>query len=185
MQPILFYMIGYPGAGKTTLAGHLAGWFGGEYLRADQIGIKLFVVPTFTDAERKAVYQQMDFLAMTALNSGKSALYDGTLNSIAQRQHLRDLAASCKSVAVGIWLKVPPEIAKERASRLRDVRPDGTGGRIVPPDVFDQHAAAFESPQSGELYTEVDGLLPFSSQYVQLQGDLASLGLPAPKLIQL
>lgn len=185
MQPILFYTIGYPGAGKTTIAGHLAGWFAGEYLRADQIGIKLFVVPTFSEAERKAVYQQMDYLSMSALNSGRTVLYDGTLNTIAQRQHLRDLAVGCKAIAVGIWPQVPAEVARERAGRLRDVRPDGSGGRIVPPEVFDQHVANFEPPQVGETYVQVDGLLPFSFQYHQLQRGLAKLGLAAPPLIQL
>jgi predicted kinase len=184
-KPVLFYTIGYPGAGKTTLARNLARWFDGPHLRADRIGLQLFVVPTFSEAERKAVYQHMDYQAILALNKGNFVSYDGALNAAAQRHHLHDLAAEHNARAIGIWLDVPEHIARDRAGRLRDVGIGGSGGRIVPPEVFDRYKAAFEAPSANETHIKVDGSLPFSYQYRSIRRQLLGHDLPLVKLIEL
>ena len=185
MQPILFYTIGYPGAGKTSFAGHLAGWFGTEHVRADQIGLNLFPRPTFSPAERKATYQMMDYQSRELMNKGKIVLYDGTLNTVAERQHLAELAIQCGGQAIGLWMTVPTSTAKERAARLRDVGVGGGGGRVVPPEIFDRHVASFEQPTTGESYIEIDGLQPFGYQYRFLQHALAQHGINLARMIEL
>jgi predicted kinase len=185
MQPILFYTIGYPGAGKSTFATHLARWFGNEPIRADVIGMGLFPMPTFSETERKATYQLMDYQSMEQLNAHKTVLYDGTLNTSAERMHLLDVSAQCKAKAVGLWLDVPRDVAKERAARLRDVGIGGLRGRMVPPEVFDQHAARFEAPGQGESFIQIDGLKPFGYQYRYLRHALARYGIDMPAMIEL
>jgi predicted kinase len=186
MQPILFYTVGYPGAGKTTLAQNLANWFDGVHLRADKIGLKLFVVPTYSEAERVAVYQHMDYETMLALNSGKSVLYDGALNTAAQRERLQQLAGKHGVQAVGLWLTVPADVAKTRAGKLRDVGVGGIGGRIIPPELFERYKAAFERPNpEQEFYTVVDGLQPFGYQYRELRRKLRQHHIMLPQIVEL
>ena len=186
MRPILFYTIGYPGAGKTTFARNLTNWFGGTHLRADKIGLSLFVVPTFSDAERKAVYQHMDHQAMLALNTNRFVLYDGALNSSDQRLKLKRLAAEHGAIAVGLWMNVPTNVARVRAGKLRDVGVGGVGGRIIPPELFERYKAAFEEPSAAdELFLRVDGIKPFGYQYRQLAHDLKRYNISLPPMIEL
>lgn len=147
--------------------------------------MSLFVVPTFSEAERKAVYQHMDYQAMQALNEGQTVLYDGALNSRVQRHHLHELASQHSAQAVGLWLTVPTEIAKERAGKLRDVGVGGVGGRIVPPELFDRYTAVFERPSTNETYVIIDGLQPFGTQYRMLWRNLGQLGIATPRFIEL
>lgn len=186
MQPIIFYTIGFPGAGKTTFAQSLANWFGGVHLRADKIGLKLFTVPTYSEAERVAVYQHMDYETMLALNAGKPVMYDGALNSAAQRERLRQLARKHNALAIGLWMTVPLDVARTRAGKLRDVGVGGIGGRIVPPELFERYRAAFEKPdKANEFYCVIDGLQPFGFQYRDLRSKLALHGIALPPMIEL
>lgn len=187
MRPLLLYTIGYPGAGKTTLAQNLTNWFGGVHLRADKIGLKLFVVPSYSEAERVAVYQHMDYEAMLALNDGRTVLYDGALNSAAQRARLQQIAAKHNAVAIGLWVTVPVDVARTRAGKLRDIGVGGIGGRILPPEVFEKYRAAFQKPdRNSEFYVVVDGLQPFSYQYRELRRKLREYGVGGlPPMIEL
>lgn len=185
MQPLLFYTIGYPGAGKTSFARQLARWFGGAHLQADKIGMQLFVLPTFSEAERAAVYQHMDHQAIIALNEQRVVLYDGTLNSLQQREHLRQVAARQGAQAIGLWLTLPIDVAKERAGRIRNVGNGQIGGRVVPPAVFDRHVAAFQAPGHDEVIARVDGMQPFGFQYRNLRQQLAREGIMLPRMIEL
>lgn len=185
MQPLLFYTIGYPGAGKTTFAQNLANWFGGVHLRADKIGLKLFVVPTYSETERVAVYQHMDYQAMLALNQNQTVLYDGALNSVAQRAKLQQLAKKHNAIAIGLWMTVPVEVAKTRAGKLRDIGVGGVGGRIIPPELFVRYQAAFQEPDpSEELFMHIDGMQPFGYQYRTLRQTLRRHGIVLPKLVE-
>ncbi len=178
--------MGYPGAGKTTLAQNLANWFNGTHLRADKIGLKLFIVPTYSEAERTAVYQHMDYQAMLAMNQGQTVIYDGALNSAAQRARLQQLAKKHNALAVGLWMTVPVEVARTRAGKLRDIGVGGIGGRIIPPELFARYQAAFEEPDpADELFFRVDGLQPFGGQYRTLKSQLSRYGVSLPRFIEL
>jgi hypothetical protein len=76
-------------------------------------------------------------------------------------------------------------MARDRAGRLRDIGIGGSGGRIVPPEVFDRYKAAFEAPSANEIHVKVDGSLPFSYQYHSIRRQLQGHGLPVIKLIEL
>lgn len=185
MKALLFYTIGYPGAGKTTFARQLSRWFNGVHLQADKIGMRLFVVPTFSEAERQTVYQHMDYQATGALSAGHIVLYDGTLNTREQREHLRQLAAQCGTQAIGLWVALPVDIARKRAARIRNAGEGQIAGRVVPPAVFERHVAAFQAPAQGEIVAKVDGMQPFGFQYRNLRRQLAQTGIALPKIIEL
>ena len=185
MQPLLLYTIGYPGAGKTSLARNLAGWFGGPHLRADEIGMRLFVMPTFSAQERQIVYQHMDQEAMAALNQKQVVLYDGTLNKPAERIRLEELAKQRGGQAVGLWVQVPYEVAKDRAGRLRDVGVGNVHGRVIPPEVFDRYASALQEPRSHEFVVQIDGRMSFGKQYYSLYRQLRAHGIVLPQFVEL
>jgi len=168
MRPILFYTVGYPGAGKTTVASKLSFWLGAEHLRGDKIGIELFRFPTFSPQERQAVYAEMQNRAATHLQKGKHVIYDAATNTYAQRVALMALAKQHGGQAVGLWVQVPVATAKRRAGTVRS---DGVAGavvRVVPPEVFDQYVAAFEAPGPDERTIVISGDADFTLQYRRL-----------------
>jgi predicted kinase len=185
MRPVLFYTVGYPGAGKTTLARSLSCWLQTEHLRGDKIGMELFRFPTFSQQERQMVYGEMAKRAARTLAAGKHAIWDAATNTRSQRDYLAKLAAQFDGVAVGIWIEVPTELAKKRAGTARN---DGTVGRVVriiPPHVFDQYIAAFETPAADELIVRVSGNASFALQYRRINRQL-SMEPPGklPRLVQ-
>lgn len=184
MQPILFYTVGYPGAGKTTLAGALTFWLKGEHLRGDKIGLELFRFPTFSPAERQAVHQEMQYRAGEALKSGQHVLYDAATNTEVQRAAVVALAKRYNALAVGLWVQVPTEKAMKRAGRMRDSGVAGPVARIIPPQIFMQYVQAFEAPQNETGVITVSGDMPFALQYRRLSRQLRPYGVRLPKMIQ-
>lgn len=184
MKPVLFYTIGYPGAGKTTLASRLSYWLRIDHLRGDKIGLELFRFPTFSQEERRIVYAEMFRRAGQQLRNGKHVLYDAAVNTIAQREALEALAARNGGIAVGIWIQVPTDLAKKRAATARS---DGVAGRVVrviPPHIFDQYVAAFEHPQPHERVIRISGHASFSLQYRRLLRQIRIRGRDMPRLVQ-
>lgn len=178
MGPVLFYTIGLPGVGKTTFARGLSFLLGVPHLRGDKIGLELFRFPTFSPQERQVVYSEMRHRAIDSLQAGKHVLYDAAVNSRAQRKQLEQLAQQHGGRAVGLWIQVPVPLAKQRAGKIRDNGLVGPVARVIPPHIFDQYAAAFETPTSDEWVVQLSGQAAFSLQYRRLQRQLPELGLP-------
>lgn len=175
---MLFYTIGYPGAGKTTLAANLSFWLRSAHLRGDQIGLELFRFPTYSAQERQMVYTEMNRRAAEQLAAGAHTLYDAAVNTYAQRAQLAELAQAHGGEAVGVWVQTPITLAKKRAGGARDQGIASRVVRIIPPHVFDQYVAIFEPPKQSERVIIVSGDAPFQQQYRRLQRQLGGHALP-------
>ncbi len=184
MAALLFYTIGYPGSGKTTMASSLATLLDGEYLRGDKIGLELFRFPTFSQAERIAVHQEMSRRAADALRQGRHVLYDANNNTAQQRSAIVELARQNGAIAIGLWVQTPIDIAKKRAGTARDGGLAGSLVRIIPPHIFDQYVAAFETPQGEHGVLPISGAVPFYLQYRRLQQRLHAHGIRLTRLVQ-
>lgn len=183
MRPVLFYTVGYPGAGKTTLAVSLKYWLDAVHLRADKIGLELFRFPTFSAAERQAVHQEMHYRAIDAIQSGTSVIYDAATNTRAQRGAVAALGEKLGVPTIGLWVQVPTELAMNRAGKLRDSRLAGPVARIIPPAIFMQYVQAFETPTQDEACIVVSGEAPYALQYRRLQRQLRLYGVQLPRSI--
>ncbi|HKU18710.1 MAG TPA: ATP-binding protein [Candidatus Saccharimonadales bacterium] len=184
MRPILFYTIGLPGAGKTTLARQLAFLLGCEHLRGDVIGLELFGIPTYSAEERRIVYAEMSHRATESLRRGQHVLYDASVNTHVQRQALVALAEGQGSRAIGLWLETPVALAKQRAGSARDAGVIGRVVRVIPPHIFDHYAAVFETPSAHETVITLSGDAGFYLQYRRLRRELRRLGEHLPPLVQ-
>lgn len=178
VSAVLFYTVGLPGAGKTTFARSLGFWLGAEHLRGDKIGLELFRFPTFSPQERQMVYAEMAQRAGNSLRAGNHVLYDAAVNTAAQRAQLRRLAQQAGGEAVGVWVQVPVQLAKQRAGKVRDRGLAGPVARVIPPQLFDQYAAAFEAPAGEGRIVTVSGEAGFALQYRHIKRQLPHLALP-------
>ena len=175
-KPILFYMIGYPGAGKTTLAKCLSDNYGCMHIYGDKMAFELFGIPKYTKEEADILYQSMDDWAIETLLSGRSVIYDVSANTYLKRRRLVGLAKSCHSLPVGLWVKTPLKVAIHRAGELRRSDYSDRIARTTPPAVFYKIMAGFEVIRSSEhLIISVSGVENASSQLEVINKGLTTI----------
>ena len=74
-KPKLYLFVGYPGAGKTTVAKIIEEASAAEHIWADHERRKLFMTPTHSHEESKALYEQLNEQTANLLKAGTSVLF--------------------------------------------------------------------------------------------------------------
>jgi predicted kinase len=149
-------MVGYPGAGKTTVARWIAARTGAVHLWADVERNKLFTSPTHSETESGRLYQLLNEQTDRLLREGKSVVFDTNFNHYADRQLLRGIAERHGAESIVIWVATPAELAKQRAVHSRVVR-NGYDFAMTG-EQFDAIAAKLESPRpKNEKIIKIDG----------------------------
>lgn len=154
-KPKLYYFIGAPGAGKTTLAQALAEKTGAKHLWADQERHELFEEPTHSQAESDELYNKLNQATDYLLSQGKSVIYDTNFNHYADRQKMREIAARHKAETILIWLTTPKDIAKQRAVGTHETRNGYT--ITMTEEQFDSITSKLEKPHEDEKVIKIDG----------------------------
>jgi predicted kinase len=155
MEPTIFLLFGYPGAGKTTTAKLIAQQTGAVHLSSDDLRGKMFPKPTFSEAEHDQLYKELDKQAELLLMQRKSVVYDANLNRYQHRLQKYQLASRANGRVLLLWVQTPKEIAKQRAA-------DTSRQHLVPPEetanqMFDRIANLIEPPQADEQPIIIDG----------------------------
>src|SRR5579862_4791760 len=91
-QPVLYLLIGYPGAGKTTTAKRIAKITGAVHLSSDETRRKLFEAPTFTEREHTELYSHVDNHLESLMKQGRDVVYDANLNRYIHREEKYKMA---------------------------------------------------------------------------------------------
>ncbi len=166
MQPTLYMLIGYPGAGKTTTAKIVEQLTGAVRLSSDELRLELFPQPTFSPQEHQQLYNELNRRTEELLQSGKSVIYDANLNRLEHREEKYALCMQVGAQPVLLWVQTPREIAKERATHS-DRTP------LIPhnetaADMFERIAGVIERPTAEEEPILIDGT-KVAPEYVATQ----------------
>jgi len=155
MNARLYLLIGYPGAGKTTVAKEIAKATGAKHLWADAERHKLFTNPTHSHEESTQLYDRLNDATEYLLSTGKSVVFDTNFNFLADREKLRQIAKRHNAETVIIWVSTPAEVAKQRAVHSGDIR----NGYMATMDEehFDSIVAKLEPPTKDENFIKIDG----------------------------
>jgi predicted kinase len=120
-QPVLVYMYGLPGSGKTFVSRQLSELLGMAHLNSEQIRLELFEKPRYDASEQRIVKHLMTFMAEQFLNAGVSVIYDMSVNRLSERKVLRDFAQKHGAKDLLVWLQVDLDSAWARCE-ARDRR---------------------------------------------------------------
>jgi len=175
-KPILFYTMGYPGAGKTTLAKSLELSYGFIHVHADKLAFELLTFPKYSKEEVNLVHGVMQDRAIDYLSNGQSLVYDASVNNFILRRKLVELAKNNGALAIGLWLNTPIKIALSRASQARNSEGMVNFVRITPPHIFKIAVSNFERPLKIEReIIRVSGAEDFTDQIMSINSGLAKL----------
>lgn len=155
-RPTLYLMLGYPGAGKTTTAKVLSELTGAVHVWADHERRTLFGTPTYDQAENDQLYSALNQEAIDTLRGGTSVVFDTGFNERADRDHLRTLAQNVGASSLILWVSVPSELARERATADAHLQHSRALGDMSNAD-FERLKAKLEPPAPDEPYVQLDG----------------------------
>ena len=151
-------MVGYPGAGKTTISKYIHELTGAVHLWVDGERQQRFSQPTYSQAENTSLYDDLNALTVELLSTGKSVIFDTNFNFYKDREYLRSLASQNSAECVIIWVTTPLGVAEQRAvkgkSHTNDTRPFG---KIAEKD-FKRIVGNFEVPRADEVVHKITGI---------------------------
>jgi predicted kinase len=155
-RPVLYLFIGYPGAGKTTIAKIIAEATGATHLWADVERHKLFKRPTHSQAESLQLYDHLNRQAEALLTAGRSVVFDTNFNFYADRQKLRKIADRSGAITKLIWITAPKAIAKNRAVNSDKSR---NGYEMsMTEEQFEAIVSKLEPPTKNEEFIKIDSM---------------------------
>lgn len=167
-KPKLYLLVGYPGAGKTTVSKLIASRTGAIHLWADVERHKLFGEATHSHAESLKLYEYLNNEAEKLLAAGHSVVFDTNFNFRADRDMLREIADRHGAETVVVWISVPKAEAKKRVVNKIDSR---NGYKIGMTETqFDSITSKLEPPAEDENVIKIAGSKFDRESIIQLLG---------------
>ncbi|GAC1502142.1 MAG: hypothetical protein NVS1B10_06800 [Candidatus Saccharimonadales bacterium] len=153
----LYLMVGFPGAGKTTVAQLIADTTGAIHICSDIERHKMFRRPTHSEPESINLYNKLNTQTADWLHEGKSVVFDTNFNFYQDREKLRKIAARLGAETVIVWVTTPLKIAQDRAVNSNEKR---NGYELnMTKDQFENIVRKLEQPRTNEMVMKIDGSL--------------------------
>jgi predicted kinase len=154
-KPRLYLLIGYPGAGKTTVARIIHEATGAVHLWSDLERHTMFGRPTHAEAESVQLYDALNRRTEDLLAAGHSVVFDTNFNFREDRSKLRAIADRQGAETVLVWVIVPESVARHRAVD-RGLKRNGYHTRLTDKE-FERFIAKLEPPDKDEKIIKIDG----------------------------
>ncbi len=159
MQQTLYLMLGYPGAGKTTVAQFVSEITGAVHIWADHERKIRYGEPCYSKSENKELYDALNEKVTDLLDAGKSVVYDTAFNHYEDRKKLRLIADNRSVQTILLWVRAPRDIAKDRAVDSKENQPTRVLNDKNPMqhEHFEYLSDKLEDPHSNERLIKIDG----------------------------
>lgn len=155
-KPTLYLFVGYPGAGKTSVAKIIQRCCGATHLWADKIRRERLGPPNYSHQENAALYDHLNQMTAELLRAGNSVIYDTNFKYHRDREKLRQIAKSHNANIVVIVLTTDLVEARHRATKPHHQHDNRIHGTMSDAD-FKRLSADIEWPTSDEVAIEIDG----------------------------
>ncbi|MEK7594907.1 MAG: ATP-binding protein [Patescibacteria group bacterium] len=165
-KPKLYLMVGYPGAGKTTVAQTIADHTGAVHLWSDAERHNMFPNPSHSEQESLELYDNLNERTEQLLSQGESVIFDTNFSFRADRQKLREIANRQNAETIVLWINTSAEIAKERAVGA-EINRNGYMASMSE-ERFDTIVSKLEEPTEDEKVIKIDGAKVDANTVIQL-----------------
>lgn len=152
----LFLFVGYPGAGKTTVAQKLSEQTNAVHIWADHERQKMFSQPKHSKQEHGALYDYLNDKTDRLLAQGQSVIFDTNFNFKKDRNYLKSIAAKYQARTIIIWVTTPKELARQRAVKDSHGKETRLYGNMPLKD-FERIAGNLQLPDKSENFIKIDG----------------------------
>jgi len=166
-RAVLFLMVGYPGAGKTTASQIISDLTGAVHIWADYERKAMFGTPTYSAAESRKLYDHLNKSTELLLADGQSVIFDTNFGKRKDRDKLREIAEAYHAETKLAWLRVDKVVAKHRATSLAHEQSTRLLGDM-PHAKFEKLTDDLEPPQKDENPILLDGT-KITPEYVSAQ----------------
>jgi predicted kinase len=162
-QPLLIYMYGLPGSGKTFVARQLSALLGMAHINSEQIRQMITQTPHYEKEEQRTVRYLMNYMTERFLDAGMGVIYDVSANRVGERRALREMAAKHNAKDLMIWVQIDIDSAWAR-QEARDKRTfDDKFSEELDQKTFEQITQIMQNPQD-EKPLVLSGKHLFNSQ---------------------
>jgi len=177
-QPVVIYMYGLPGSGKTFVARQLAESLGMAHISSDRLRFELFDEPLYDKTEHMVLTNLMNYMTELFIDAGQSVIYDLSASRISDRKMLRSLAKKKGAKELMVWIQIDADSAYARSiSRDKRKADDKFSNNLTKPQ-FELFMKGMQNPVQ-ENYIVVSGKHVFSSQKNTIVRRLIEAGLIA------
>lgn len=193
-QPVLFYAYGLPGSGKTFVSRQLCDTIEAAHISADRLRHELFSEPRYDKNEHRILVGLMNYMTEEFLRAGVSVVYDASVNRLADRRALRDMARKHHAKDLFIWIQIDPETAWGRQKNRDRRKADDRFSDPLTPQQFEAWMRSMQNPQN-EDFLVISGKHLFNSQQSAILRRLQDMGvvdndslhakMPKPGLVNL
>lgn len=167
-KPTLFLMLGYPGAGKTTIARIIHDLTGATHIWEDKVRLEKFPHlalieqgdSSFPQEQNDKLHSYLNSETSSLLAQGHSVIYDTSFNRREDRERMYHIAEINHAAAKLIWVRTDKEIARLRATKNTATQET----RVLASVLGDMNEATFErlsnkleSPLADEHPIIIDG----------------------------
>ncbi len=152
----LYLLVGYPGSGKTTTSQAIHALTGATHIWADYERRAMFGVPTHSKPESKKLYDHLNKTTELLLAEGQSVIFDTNFNFRKDRDVLRGISDKYHADTKLIWIKVPKDVARKRATKLANQQFTRIFGNMPAHD-FERLTGNLEQPAADEHPYILDG----------------------------
>jgi len=162
----LFVFCGLPGVGKSAVSAYVAEQRGAVRHRSDAVRKSLFDDPQYTEAEKRATYDELLARAESDLERGEDVVLDATFKTAEYRDRAAALAERIGAEFVFVRVTCDSAVVRERMA-------DREGISDADYEVYQQLAEAFEPVQREHVVVDNSGSL--EATYERLDGAVLSV----------
>lgn len=116
---MIIIVFGLPGSGKSYFASRLAAKLDALYVSTDELRMKLLSERTYSDVEKRMVYDAMLSIMTESLQKGNKIVLDGTFYKAALRDMFEKRAFEFNEKIIYIEVTAPVKRIEERLEKPR------------------------------------------------------------------
>jgi predicted kinase len=175
-QPVIVYMYGLPGSGKSFVARQLSEVLGLTHISSDRLRFELFEDALYDKTEHLVLTNLMNYMTELFIDAGNSVVYDLSTSRISDRKALRALAKRKGAKELMVWVQIDADTAYARSTNRDKRKADDKYSKNLTKAQFENFMKGMQNPQQ-ENYVVVSGKHVFTSQKNTIVRKLVESGI--------